>query len=165
MLEWIDLEVDSSLTLRVVASPAGIQEIRFGPKSPTGSKPSQGHPLLAEAARQLRAYFAGELTRFDLPLEPVGTEFQKRVWRQVEAIPYGETRSYAQIAFALGSAGAVRAVGAANGANPLPIVIPCHRVIGTSGKLVGYGGGLPLKRKLLELEGVRLGLFAAGESS
>ena len=84
-----------------------------------------------------------------------GTEFQLRVWRELERIPYGETRSYRQVASAIGPPDAVRAVGAANGANPIPIVVPCHRVIGASGKLVGYGGGLELKRRLLELEGVR----------
>jgi methylated-DNA-[protein]-cysteine S-methyltransferase len=106
-----------------------------------------------EAVRQLCAYFAGELREFHLPLEIVGTDFRKRVWEQVRSIPYGETRSYSQIASALAAPKAVRAVGAANGANPLPIVIPCHRVIGAGGELVGYGGGLPLKKRLLELEG------------
>ena len=110
-------------------------------------------PLLAELARQLRAYFAGALKRFDLPLDPQGTSFQKRVWTQLQAIPFGETRSYRQVADAIGAGNAVRAVGAANGANPIPIVIPCHRVIGSGGKLVGYGGGLELKKRLLELEG------------
>jgi methylated-DNA-[protein]-cysteine S-methyltransferase len=89
---------------------------------------------------------------FALPLDPQGTEFQKRVWRQLETIPYGEIRSYSQIAAAIDAPKAVRAVGAANGSNPIPIVIPCHRVIGANGKLVGYGGGLPLKRRLLDLE-------------
>jgi methylated-DNA-[protein]-cysteine S-methyltransferase len=82
-----------------------------------------------------------------------GTPFQKRVWKELEKIPYGETRSYMQIAVAVGAPKAVRAVGAANGSNPIPIIVPCHRVIGTSGKLTGYGGGLPLKKRLLELEG------------
>ena len=82
-----------------------------------------------------------------------GTDFQLRVWRELESIPYGETRSYSQIAAAIGAPQAVRAVGAANGANPIPIVVPCHRVIGSGGKLVGYGGGLPLKKRLLALEG------------
>jgi O-6-methylguanine DNA methyltransferase len=95
------------------------------------------------------------LREFSLPLDIEGTEFQKRVWGQVAAIPYGETRSYLQIATAVGSPRAVRAVGAANGANPVPIVVPCHRVIGAKGKLVGYGGGLALKQRLLELEGAR----------
>jgi O-6-methylguanine DNA methyltransferase len=112
--------------------------------------------VLLEAVSQLRAYFAGALREFTLPLDPQGTEFQKRVWRQLETIPYGEIRSYTQVAEAIGAAKAVRAVGAANGANPIPIVVPCHRVIGASGKLVGYGGGLPLKKRLLELEGAAI---------
>src|ERR1019366_8236286 len=98
-------------------------------------------------------YFAGQLRRFDLPLDPLGTDFQMRVWRELERIPYGETRSYLQMATAIGSPRAVRAVGEANGANPIPIVVPCHRVIGAGGRLVGYGGGLPLKKRLLQLEG------------
>ena len=122
------------------------------------SRPVEGsrygiHPIATEAVRQLRAYFAGQLRHFDLPLDLRGTDFQLRVWGELERIPYGETRSYLQIAEAIGAPRAVRAVGAANGANPIPIVVPCHRVIGASGKLVGYGGGLPLKKRLLELEG------------
>jgi O-6-methylguanine DNA methyltransferase len=111
------------------------------------------HAIATEAERQLRAYFAGQLRRFELPLDMRGTEFQLRVWRELENIPYGETRSYTQIAAAINAPQAVRAVGAANGANPIPIIVPCHRVIGSSGKLVGYGGGLPLKKRLLALEG------------
>jgi methylated-DNA-[protein]-cysteine S-methyltransferase len=110
--------------------------------------------MLVEAVFQLAAYFRGELREFQLPLDFEGTDFQKRVWRQLLTIPYGQTRSYTQIAQTIGSPNAVRAVGAANGANPIAIVVPCHRVIGASGKLVGYGGGLPLKKRLLELEGV-----------
>jgi methylated-DNA-[protein]-cysteine S-methyltransferase len=111
-------------------------------------------PLLIEAVRQLESYFRRELRDFQLPLDFEGTEFQKRAWRQLLTIPYGQTRSYSQIAQAIGSPAAVRAVGAANGANPIAIVVPCHRVIGANGRLVGYGGGLPLKKRLLELEGV-----------
>ena len=103
--------------------------------------------------------FAGELRVFELPLDLHGTDFQIRVWRQLETIPYGESRTYAAVAQAIGAPQAVRAVGAANGANPVPIVVPCHRVIGSSGKLVGYGGGLELKRRLLELESRNLPLF------
>ena len=106
----------------------------------------------AEARRQLEAYFAVKLLQFDLPLAPRGTPFQQEVWRQLCLIPYGETRSYGQIAEAMGRPKAVRAVGAANGANPIGIVVPCHRVIGSSGSLTGYAGGLPVKRFLLELE-------------
>jgi O-6-methylguanine DNA methyltransferase len=106
-----------------------------------------------QAANELLAYFAGNLRVFTVPLDMQGTDFQLRVWNQLLKIPYGETRSYAQVAEAIGRPKAVRAVGAANGSNPVAIVVPCHRVIGSSGKLTGYGGGLPLKKKLLELEG------------
>jgi methylated-DNA-[protein]-cysteine S-methyltransferase len=105
---------------------------------------------------QLRKYFAGELRKFDLPLVLEGTEFQKKVWTALRAIPYGETISYKQLAERVGNPQAVRAVGAANGANPIPIVIPCHRVIGQDGSLTGFGGGLPLKKKLLQLESRQL---------
>jgi len=101
---------------------------------------------------QLDGYFCGNLTRFDLPLDLAGTEFQLKVWRALGRIPYGETRSYGQIAKALGQPGAARAVGLANNHNPVPIIVPCHRVIGADGSLTGYAGGLPRKRKLLELE-------------
>lgn len=104
------------------------------------------------AIEQLRAYFAAELTCFDLPLAPAGTPFQLRVWRELQTIPYGETASYRNIAERIGKPDAVRAVGAANGANPIPIVIPCHRIIGSNGKLTGFGGGLDTKEKLLKLE-------------
>jgi methylated-DNA-[protein]-cysteine S-methyltransferase len=108
---------------------------------------------LREAVEQLAAYFAGKLREFDLRLAPSGTAFQLRVWEELRRIPYGETRSYGEIARALGFPKGSRAVGAANGRNPLPIVVPCHRVIGASGKLTGYHGGLQLKVGLLELEG------------
>ena len=101
---------------------------------------------------ELRAYFAGELRQFSLPLAPSGTEFQLDVWNALRAIPYGETTSYGELAKRIGRPAAVRAVGAANGANPLPIVVPCHRVIGSNGSLTGFGGGIPLKQALLELE-------------
>jgi methylated-DNA-[protein]-cysteine S-methyltransferase len=101
---------------------------------------------------QLDAYFCGNLTRFNLPLDLAGTEFQLGVWRALCTIPYGETRAYGQIAKALGQPGAARAVGLANNHNPVPIIVPCHRVIGADGSLTGYGGGLPRKRKLLDLE-------------
>jgi methylated-DNA-[protein]-cysteine S-methyltransferase len=106
-----------------------------------------------EAIRQLRAYFAGGLRAFDLPLDPEGTAFQRSVWEAMRRIPYGATASYVEIARRIGKPAAPRAVGAASGRNPLPIVIPCHRVIGTNGQLTGYGGGLAIKRALLSLEG------------
>jgi methylated-DNA-[protein]-cysteine S-methyltransferase len=105
-----------------------------------------------EAAGQLRAYFAGELREFDLALAPDGTPFQQEVWAALREIPYGQTITYSELAAAVGRARAVRAVGAANGRNPISIVIPCHRVIGAGGALTGYGGGLGRKRMLLDLE-------------
>jgi methylated-DNA-[protein]-cysteine S-methyltransferase len=155
MLEWTQIKVLDGVELRLVASASGVRAIQFDQRPAPEGQRNDGNPLLTEAVRQLRAYFAGALREFQLPLDIEGTDFQKRVWGQVAAIPYGETRSYLQIATALGSPQAVRAVGAANGANPVPIVVPCHRVIGASGKLVGYGGGLAMKRWLLELEGAR----------
>ena len=112
----------------------------------------QQHPILMEAERQLSDYFAGKRTRFDLPLEPRGTEFQKKVWRHLRRIPFGKTRSYGDIARTVGSPRASRAVGAACGKNPLSIVVPCHRVVGANGALTGFGGGLETKAELLALE-------------
>ena len=108
--------------------------------------------LIKEAYQQLSEYLKGERQMFDLPLNPRGTDFQKRVWQALCDIPYGETRSYKQIAEAIGNPKAVRAVGMANNRNPITIVVPCHRVIGADGKLVGYGGGLEMKEFLLRLE-------------
>ena len=105
-----------------------------------------------DVVRQLMEYFTGKRTEFDLPLKPIGNHFQLAVWDQLTRIPYGETRSYGSVARALGDPGAAQAVGAANGRNPLAIVVPCHRVIGADGSLVGYGGGLDRKRFLLDLE-------------
>lgn len=110
-------------------------------------------PLLREAVRQLHAYLAGRLHTFHLPLAPHGTPFQQNVWAALCTIPYGETRSYKQVAEMLGNPKACRAVGMANNRNPIAVIIPCHRVIGARGTLVGYGGGLLLKKRLLELEG------------
>jgi len=104
------------------------------------------------AADQLDAYFAGELTRFDLPLAPRGSEFQQRVWAALQEIPYGRTESYGELAERIGSPGGARAVGLANGKNPIGIIIPCHRVVGADGSLTGYGGGLDRKKQLLDLE-------------
>ncbi|MEU8762658.1 methylated-DNA--[protein]-cysteine S-methyltransferase [Streptomyces sp. NPDC048659] len=105
-----------------------------------------------ETVRQLDAYFAGELTDFDLELHLIGTPFQLRVWEQLRLIPYGETRTYGELAEALGNPGASRAVGLANGKNPVSIIVPCHRVIGSGGSLTGYGGGLTRKKRLLAFE-------------
>ncbi|WP_028693987.1 methylated-DNA--[protein]-cysteine S-methyltransferase [Pseudomonas cremoricolorata] len=111
------------------------------------------HPVLQETARQLGEYFAGQRQQFELPLDFHGTDFQRQVWAALLSIPFGETRSYAQIAQQIGRPQAMRAVGAANGRNPISIIAPCHRVIGASGSLTGFAGGLPVKQHLLSLEG------------
>jgi methylated-DNA-[protein]-cysteine S-methyltransferase len=160
MLEFDDIQIGDSLPLRLTASPAGLRTLEFTPKEPVGIERKGDNPIIREAARQLSAYFERRLRTFDVPLDLCGTPFQLRVWEGLQTIPYGETRSYLGIASAIGSPAAIRAVGAANGANPVAIIVPCHRVIGSNGKLVGYGGGLPLKKRLLELEGATtLGLF------
>ena len=144
--------------LRIVERDGAIVAIEFSPfRQPVDGRPlgarQDDHPVLAEAVRQLDAYFARDLKEFDLPLAPVGTEFQQRVWHQLQLIDYGQTASYGAIALRLGMTNAAsRAVGLANGRNPIPIVIPCHRVIGANGTLTGYAGGLPRKQLLLELE-------------
>lgn len=119
----------------------------------------QSKSEFVEVIRQLKAYFGGKLKKFDLPLAMEGTEFQLRVWSELRAIPYGETISYAQLAQKIGNPKAVRAVGLANGSNPIPIIVPCHRVIGSDGSLTGFGGGLSTKRKLLDLENGQLKLL------
>ncbi len=110
------------------------------------------HPILNAAAAQLKAYFRGEITAFDLPLDPVGSPFQQEVWKTLATIPYGQTLSYGELALRVGRPKAARAVGAANGKNPLSIVLPCHRVIGANGQLTGFANGLEAKSKLLALE-------------
>jgi methylated-DNA-[protein]-cysteine S-methyltransferase len=149
--------VDSPIgPLGLIASEAGLQSVLFdgGRISSEGSS-----PVLDEAARQLEAYFEGDLVTFDLPLELHGTEFNRRCWLALASISYGQTVSYGEQARRLGLGNdAARAVGAANGRNPLPIVLPCHRVIGADGSLTGFGGGLHVKRFLLEHEGALLPL-------
>jgi methylated-DNA-[protein]-cysteine S-methyltransferase len=148
--------------LLLVCDSAGLRQITFSKNDhPALPEPDwhEDQSAFAEAINQLRAYFAGELENFDLPLAPEGTEFQKKVWDQLCKIPYGETISYGALAKHIGNPNASRAVGLANGSNPIPIVIPCHRVIGSNGKLTGYGGGLPIKEKLLALEKRQLRLL------
>ncbi len=140
------------------ATDDGVCELLFRDERPDDASASIAHPVLAEATRQLATYFAGELRSFDLPLAPAGTDFQRAVWRALLDIPFGETRSYADIARAIGNPAAVRAVGLANGRNPISIVVPCHRVIGSDGSLTGYGGGLDRKRGLLRHEGIAAGV-------
>jgi methylated-DNA-[protein]-cysteine S-methyltransferase len=132
-----------------------VVEIRFRPADIDGLRDDDA---VANVAAQLHEYFRGERQSFDLPLAPHGTEFQQDVWRALQRIPYGETRSYSDIAREIGRPAAVRAVGAANGANPISIVIPCHRVVGSNGSLTGFGGGIETKRWLLALESRVAGL-------
>ena len=141
--------------LLLVGGPEGLAEIRFTPEGqpPTPRADWEADPgAFTEVSAQLGEYFAGTRRDFTLALDPHGTPFQRAVWAALETIPYGETISYADLARRINKPKAVRAVGAANGQNPLPIVIPCHRVIGSDGSLTGYGGGLPIKRALLDLE-------------
>ncbi|MDG2534531.1 methylated-DNA--[protein]-cysteine S-methyltransferase [Sphingomonas sp. HITSZ_GF] len=143
--------------LTLVASGTGIVAILWENDSPDRVKldattEDAGHPVLEAAEAQLREYFDGARTAFDLPLDFRGTDFQKSVWAELLAIPFGETRSYGEIAEKLGRPKAARAVGAANGRNPISIVAPCHRVIGSTGKLTGFAGGLAAKEYLLTLE-------------
>ncbi|MCL6700248.1 methylated-DNA--[protein]-cysteine S-methyltransferase [Pseudomonas sp. T1.Ur] len=125
-----------------------LNRVRLGPL-----EPDDGHPTLKETERQLLEYFAGQRRRFELDLDFAGTDFQVRVWQALLTIPFGETRSYRDIAIQIGQPTATRAVGAANGRNPISIIAPCHRVIGTSGSLTGFAGGLAVKQFLLSLEG------------
>ncbi|MGH9543450.1 MAG: methylated-DNA--[protein]-cysteine S-methyltransferase [Terriglobales bacterium] len=147
--------------LRIAGDAEAIRGIEFPRRGGWGaaepSPPPAPRPL-ADAIRQLGEYFARRRRAFDLPLAPEGTEFQRRVWECLRAIPYGETISYGELARRVGRPAAARAVGAANGANPIPIVIPCHRVIGASGALIGFGGGLSVKSALLALEAPQLSL-------
>lgn len=145
--------------LKLVATDHGLAAILWPNDPPTrvrlpAAAVGDAHPLLLGAERQLGEYFAGSRRVFSLPLAPVGSPFQREVWAALATIPFGETRSYAQIAAQIGRPAAVRAVGAANGRNPLSIVVPCHRVIGSSGRLTGFAGGLEAKAFLLKLEGV-----------
>ena len=143
--------------LRLVSDGAHLVRIEFeNHQSPADNETSTSDPVLAAAASQLREYFEGQRQCFDLPLAPQGTPFQKSVWAALEDIPYGELRSYRDIADSIGNRAAVRAVGAANGRNPLPVVVPCHRVIGSDGSLTGFAGGLDAKTLLLKLEGAIL---------
>lgn len=152
-------EVESPVgKLKLVASANALVAILWERERPNRiklamAKSDPQQPILLETERQLEEYFAGTRNEFNLPLEPAGTEFQKKVWRALREIPFGQTRSYLDLAKSIGSAKAVRAVGAANGKNPLSIVVPCHRVVGANGTLTGFAGGLEVKAKLLAHEG------------
>ena len=147
--------------LRLAVSSRGVCELSFADPARALAPPADDWHLVKTLAHpaeaQLQEYFAGERRRFDLELDMRGTEFQKRVWLHLVDIPYGETRSYGEIAKALGSPGAARAVGAANGKNPVAIIVPCHRVIGSTGELTGFAGGLEIKSQLLSTEQRRAG--------
>ena len=162
---------DRTLTYDVVPAPIGrlivasdggaiaaVWMANANPSDTSWSERRGNDAVLAEARDQLTGYFAGKLRAFTLPLAPNGTDFQRRVWRELEAIPFGTTVTYAEIARRVGSTAAVRAVGAANGRNPIPIIVPCHRVIGSDGSLTGFGGGIPRKLWLLRHEGALPGV-------
>mgnify|MGYP000858018593 FL=1 len=138
-------------TIGIAENGTGITDLFYGKELPGGAEVRETG-LLRRAAQQLSEYFAGKRRAFDLPLQAQGTPFQKRVWQALREIPYGQTRGYGEIAASLGNPKAGRAVGAANHRNPIAIVVPCHRVIGADGSLVGYASGLDIKRKLLALE-------------
>ncbi|HKI91726.1 MAG TPA: methylated-DNA--[protein]-cysteine S-methyltransferase [Gaiellaceae bacterium] len=148
--------------LLLVGDGRAVHEIRFAGED--ASRLQRDAATFADARAQLAEYFAGRRTGFDLPLAPAGTPFQRRVWEELGRIPYGETISYAELARRIGRPTAVRAVGHANGRNPIPVVVPCHRVVGSDGTLTGYGGGLERKRLLLELEAATSRRVAAPRS-
>ncbi len=152
-------QLDSPIgRLRLVATDQGLSHLLFdqqvGEDLESDGDPAEtdNHPVLDEAATQLEEYFAGRRQEFDIPLDLSGTEFQRAAWSALANVPFGETRSYRQQAEAIGRPKAVRAIGAANGQNPVPIVLPCHRIVGSDGSLTGYGGGLPIKEYLLNHE-------------
>jgi methylated-DNA-[protein]-cysteine S-methyltransferase len=151
------LETPAGRLALAVDTQGTLVEILLPNRRPTAPSPEPLSPAATQGMRavrqQLNEYFSGKRRIFDLPMRPEGSSFERQVWNRLLEIPYGDTTSYGAIAIALGLSNGARAVGRANGANPIPIVIPCHRVIGSDGTLTGYGGGLPLKRILLELEG------------
>lgn len=163
MTVWTSESFPANVTLFLAAEDGALVRATFAesleaaPKDwPAEWQRDPSNPVLSEAVKQLREYFARQREVFTIALRPAGTPFQLRVWRELDRIPFGHTRTYMELALELGHPGAVRAVGAANGRNPLPIFLPCHRVIGANGSLTGYGGGLEVKRALLQLEGVLL---------
>lgn len=156
------LVMDSPIDpLCILEEDGFITRIDFGAEPPAGSY-AQPSPILEKSRAQLEEYFNGKRRDFDLPLDPKGTPYMLKVWKALQSIPYGKTASYKDVAEATGDAKACRAVGQANNRNPLPIVIPCHRVVGADGKLAGYGGGTDIKIKLLRLEGVNLAVEEQG---
>ncbi|WP_315822289.1 methylated-DNA--[protein]-cysteine S-methyltransferase [Paraflavitalea speifideaquila] len=160
-MEYYYKEMNSPVgRLRMVASEKGLAAILWENDNPNRIRVREyrednNHPILLETEQQLNEYFEGKRTSFSMELDPIGTDFQREVWKVLSSIPYGETRTYLSIARQLGNSKAVRAVGAANGRNPISIIVPCHRVIGSSGELTGFAGGLAAKAALLSLEGIK----------
>lgn len=159
------MKAEESLLGTIIPSPVGPLTLLTSTKGLVGiyfedryfeEWEESSHPILQDTAKQLNEYFAGERRAFDVPFDLRGTDFQKQVWEALATIPYGETFSYRELAEQVGNPKGSRAVGLANGKNPISIILPCHRVIGANGKLVGYGGGLERKQKLLKLEGALL---------
>jgi methylated-DNA-[protein]-cysteine S-methyltransferase len=154
-------EIDSPVgRLKIIASDKGLAAILWENDKPNRIRvreytENNTHVVLVETERQLKEYFEGKRTTFSLALDPIGTDFQKEVWEVLSTIPYGETRSYKDIAIQIGNVKAIRAVGAANGRNPISIIVPCHRVVGSAGELTGFAGGLEAKAYLLSKEGVK----------
>jgi methylated-DNA-[protein]-cysteine S-methyltransferase len=148
---WTVIDPTPVGPLLLTTDGEALTRLWFGEKPVPGER-DDDHPVLRRAVEQLAEYFAGERDAFDLPLAPEGTAFQVRVWEQLRLIPYGTTISYGELARRVGNPAASRAVGLANGRNPLAIVVPCHRVIGANGSLTGFGGGMDAKRTLLDLE-------------
>jgi methylated-DNA-[protein]-cysteine S-methyltransferase len=163
IMAWTSASFPFGISLFLATDGSALTRVSFAasadeapPDWPGDGVLSPENPILANATGQLREYFAGARETFSVPLRPAGTPFQLSVWRALDEIPYGHTRTYRDIACSIGRPTATRAVGAANGQNPLPIFVPCHRVIGSNGSLTGFGGGLDVKRALLRLEGVLL---------
>jgi methylated-DNA-[protein]-cysteine S-methyltransferase len=157
MMQFTKTIVSPVGALKLIVSDAGLSAVLWENDDPKrvrvgGLTAAPEHPILAQAERELRAYFAGERASFSVPLDAAGTEFQKKAWAALLTIPYGETRSYGELARQIGNPKASRAVGAANGRNPISIIVPCHRAIASDGALTGFAGGLEAKRYLLSLE-------------
>ncbi len=160
---WTEHDTPLGRVMLAAREDGALARLRVGERFDAPAEWRRHDAPFSEAKRQLDAYFAGQLERFDLPLAPEGTAFQQRCWQVLTEIPFGETISYGEQARRVGRPGAARAVGQANGANPLPIIIPCHRVVAADGGLGGYTGGLSIKRRLLVLEGALPATFAGGQ--